>query len=71
MAAERLDPQSQWRADFRAAQICCSIVNMLRDPKKSQAARVVDFLPEFDQADEQEMTPEETVEFFRSKYGGE
>lgn len=70
MALERIDPQGQWRADLRAAQICCSVVNMLRDPKKSQAARVVDFLPDFDQG-EQEMTPEETVAYLRQMATGD
>jgi hypothetical protein len=42
---DRYFEEKEW-LDFRTAQICSTIVNMLRDTKRSKQSTPLDFMPE-------------------------
>lgn len=47
MAAYRLEPWGERRADLQAAIVAQAVVNMLRDPRKGKPATVGQFMPRF------------------------
>jgi hypothetical protein len=49
LAIDKVGPA---RDDWRFAQVCAAIVNMLRDPKRSRSYTIKDFMPDL-------RTPEE------------
>jgi hypothetical protein len=52
-----VEPFGEERADIRSATICCILANINRDPKKTSAFEIKDFLPKFDPPEP--MTPDE------------
>jgi len=61
------------QSDFRAAQICCILANINRDPKKKPTPyKVQDFMPKYKSVKKQ--TPEqqfELVKVLNAAFGGE
>lgn len=49
-----IEPDPEWRADARAAQICATLANIDRDPKqRAQPYEIADFLLKFKEPPEQ------------------
>lgn len=66
MAYDSLEPFGEAREDLRAGIIASTIVNVRVDPKKGKYAKPQDFMPQFDEADE-DLTPEEEQRLLHAK----
>lgn len=67
-AYELVEPFGEWRDDLRSGIVASTIANALRG-KGSRSFKPEDFIPEFGQAEEKRMSPEETIAAFAAAFG--
>ncbi len=70
MAYYSLEPFGEERADLRIAILDSLIANANRDPKKGKALKPADFMPAFDQPEQEMQDQMQIVELLNVTFGG-